>query len=159
MAWGLLQVAAVPDRCTGGREVNLRSQQLIGLAAAHFPTKEKLRMDYPMQMPLPFPARSVARVVAIQSFDIPSIPRAEARERFLTELRWQTSKITKRRASLGGNGGARLFRLLEHDRDGLAGGPEWDIVHLGHVNAEWCSPLASQGVVKPPSHGRGLEAP
>ena len=56
-------------------------------------------MDYPMQMPLPFPARSVARVVAIQSFDIPSIPLAEARERFLTEMRWETSKITKRRIS------------------------------------------------------------
>lgn len=56
-------------------------------------------MDYPMQMPLLFPTRSVARVVAIQSFDIPSIPLAEARERFLTEMRWETSKITKRRIS------------------------------------------------------------
>jgi hypothetical protein len=49
-------------------------------------------MVYPIQMPLPFPARSVVRVVTVQSFDIPSIPLAEARERFLTELRWQTSK-------------------------------------------------------------------
>ena len=54
-------------------------------------------MVYPIQMPLPFPARSVVRVVTVQSFDIPSIPLAEARERFLTELRWQTSKVTRRR--------------------------------------------------------------
>jgi len=54
-------------------------------------------MAYPTQLALPFPARSVVRVVTVQSFDVPSVPLAEARERFLMELRWQTSKVTRRR--------------------------------------------------------------
>ena len=50
---------------------------------------------------IPAPVRSVARMVTVQSYDIPSIPLVEARTRFLAELRWQTSRVTRRRIADG----------------------------------------------------------
>jgi integrase len=58
-------------------------------------------MDYPTQPNLGAPVRSVVRVVALQTIDIPSIPFAAARERFLSELRWKTSRITRRHTAPG----------------------------------------------------------
>src|SRR5712691_6270103 len=54
-----------------------------------------MRRPEPIDRPLPRSGRP--RTIELPTIEIPSIPLVDARERFLTDLRWKTSKLSNRR--------------------------------------------------------------